>query len=183
MTGKRYISATEYLHDCWRLAAAVRRGGWRPDFLVGLWRGGAPVAVAVHEFLAVTGWDVRHMPLKCSSYTGIGESAGEVTFTHGDAVFGSFRSGDRVLAVDDVFDTGMTAAAVKGRLDAIGAEMRLACVYWKKVKDTASLGPDYFVKDAGQEWIVFPHEMDGLSESEIGVKDPLLPRLMAEALA
>lgn len=179
---KHYIDATEYLHDNWKLAAMVRRGGWRPDFLVGLWRGGAPVAVAIHEFLKVTGWNVQHIPLKCASYTGIGENGGEVVFTHGDIVFGTFRKGDRVLVVDDVFDTGKTAAAVKGRMDAIGADMRLACVYWKPEKNVTDLRPDYFVKDVGQDWIVFPHEIEGLSESEIAEKDPALHGFLAEAL-
>ena len=49
---KHYISADEYLLDQWRLAEQVRAGGWRPDFLVGLWRGGAPPAIA-RQFSAI----------------------------------------------------------------------------------------------------------------------------------
>ena len=56
--GKQYISADEYLQDNWRLAASVRKSGWRPDFILGLWRGGAPVAIAIHEFMKATGWSV-----------------------------------------------------------------------------------------------------------------------------
>ena len=104
MNEKHYINATEYLHDNWKLAAAIRKSGWRPDFLVGLWRGGAPVAVAIHEFLKATGWSIQHIPLKCASYTGIGENGGEVAFTHGDIVFGMFRRGDKVLVIDDEAD-------------------------------------------------------------------------------
>ena len=174
MTAKHYIDATAYLHDNWKLAAMIRRSDWQPNFLVGLWRGGAPVAVAIHEFLKVTGWSVQHIPLKCASYTGIGENDGEVVFTHGDIVFGMFRKGDKVLVVDDVFDTGKTAAAVKARMDAIGAEMRLACVYWKPEKNITNLKPDYFVKDVGMDWIVFPHEVEGLTSDEITEKDPVL---------
>ena len=179
MDERHYINATEYLHDSWKLAVRVRTGGWRPDFLVGLWRGGAPVAVAIHEFLKVAGWSLQHIPLKCASYTGIGENTGEVVFTHGDIVFGMFRKGDRVLVVDDVFDTGKTAAAVKVRMEAIGAEMRFACVYWKPEKNTTGLKPDYFVKDVGSDWIVFPHEIDGLTPEEIVEKDPVLAGFMA----
>lgn len=180
MNEKHYINATEYLHDNWKLAAMIRKSSWQPDFLVGLWRGGAPVAVAIHEFLKVTGWSVQHIPLKCASYTGIGENKGEVVFTHGDIVFGTFRKGDKVLVIDDVFDTGKTAAAVKARMDAIGAEMRLACVYWKPQKNTTSLKPDFFVKDVGLNWIVFPHEIEGLSPDEIAEKDPALVDLLAD---
>ena len=181
MNEKHYINATEFLHDSWKLAAMVRRSGWRPDFLVGLWRGGAPVAVAIHEFLAATVWRVQHMPPKCASYTDIGENAGEVVFTHEEIVFGLFRKGDKVLVIDDVFDTGKTAAAVRRKMEAIGVEMRLACVYWKPQKNTTNLKPDYFVKDVGSEWIVFPHEIDGLTPAEIAEKDPALASLMSAA--
>lgn len=177
---KRYLSADEYLRDVWRLAAAVRASGWRPDILVALWRGGAPVGVAMHEFLKASGWPVRHIPLKCSSYTGIGENQGGVEFTHGDIVFGLLRPGDRVLVVDDVFDTGKTAKAVRERIDATGAEMRLACVYWKPDKNTTDMKPDYFTKDTGLEWIVFPHEMEGLAADELAEKDPLLASLLQD---
>ena len=182
MNEKHYINATEFLHDSWKLAAMIRRSGWRPDFLVGLWRGGAPVAVAIHEFFEATDWRVQHVPLKCASYTGIGESAGEVVFTHAEIVFGLFRQGDKVLVIDDVFDTGKTAAAVRRRMAAIGVEMRLACVYWKPQKNTTNLKPDYFVRDVGSEWIVFPHEIDGLTPAEIAAKDPTLTSLISTAM-
>lgn len=175
---KRYLSADEYLRDIWRLAAAVRSSGWRPDILVALWRGGAPVGVAVHEFLGYAGWDVRHIPLKCSSYTGIGENAGEVEFVHGDIVFGMLRAGDRVLVVDDVFDTGKTAAAVRERIAAVGADMRLACVYWKPGKNRTDLKPDFCVREVDDGWLVFPHEIDGLSPDEVREKDPVLADLV-----
>ena len=180
MNEKHYIKASELLHDSWKLAAMIRASGWHPDILIALWRGGAPVGIAVHEFLKATGWSVQHIPLKCASYTGIGENKGEVVFTHGDIVFGTFRKGDKVLVIDDVFDTGKTAAAVKARMDAIGAEMRLACVYWKPRKNTTSLKPDFFVKDVGLNWIVFPHEIEGLSPDEIAEKDPALVDLLAD---
>lgn len=179
MNGKLYISADEHLRDSWCLAAAVRKDGWKPDFILGLWRGGAPVAIALHEFFKVTGWNVQHIPLKCTSYTGIGENEGEVAFTCGDIVFGMFRKGDRVLVVDDVFDTGKTAVAVKKSLDAVGAEMRMACTYWKPEKNLTDLKPDYFAKDMGGRWIVFPHEVDGLVDDEVRRKDPALADLIA----
>ena len=178
MNDKHYLSADEYLRDTWRLAAAVRESGWQPDILIALWRGGAPVGVALHEYFKVIGWKLQHIPLKCASYTGIGENPGGVAFTHGDIVFGMLRKGDKVLVVDDIFDTGKTAAAVKQRIDEIGAEMRMACVYWKPEKNKTNLRPDYFVKDVGLDWIVFPHEIEGLTKEEIAVKDPFLAGLL-----
>ena len=178
LNDKHYLSADEYLRDIWRLAAAVKKSGWKPDFLIALWRGGAPVGVALHEYFKTSGWPVKHIPLKCASYTGIGENAGEVTFTLGDEIFGFLRKGDKVLVIDDVFDTGKTAKAVKARIDATGADMRMACVYWKPEKNKTNLKPDYYVKNVGNDWIVFPHEIEGLSPDEIRRKDPLLTELL-----
>jgi len=175
---KHYLSADEYLRDSWRLAAAVRVSGWRPDILIALWRGGAAVGVSLHEYFKASGWNVQHIPLKCASYTAIGANAGEVVFTLGEEIFGMLRPGDRVLVVDDVFDTGKTARAVHERVAATGAEMRLACVYWKPGKNTTDMKPDYFVKDVGDDWIVFPHEIEGLTKEEIAAKDPLLASLL-----
>lgn len=179
LNDKHYLSANEYLRDTWRLAAAVKASGWKPDILIALWRGGAPVGIAMHEYFKGTGWPMQHLPLKCASYDGIGSNPGGVEFTHGDIVFGMLRKGDRVLIVDDVFDTGKTAAAVKARIDAVGAEMRMACVYWKPQKNVTTLKPDYYVRDVGLDWIVFPHEIEGLTKDEIAVKDPMLAELMA----
>ena len=180
MSGKHYLSADDYLRDTWRLAASVKASGWKPDILVALWRGGAPVGVAVHEYFKSAGWPVRHIPLKCASYTGIGENHGDVVFTLGEEIFGMLRPGDRVLVVDDVFDTGKTAAAVKSRVAMTGAEMKMACVYWKPAKNQTDMKPDFFVRDVGNDWIVFPHEIEGLSPEEIRTKDPILADLLAK---
>ena len=177
---KTFLSGDAYLRDIWRLAAAVRDAGWRPDLLIGLWRGGAPAAIAVHEFLKVSGWDVPHQPLKSVSYTGIAQNEGEVVFHGGEAVFGSVRPGDKVLVVDDVFDTGKTAAAVHAEMRRLGADLRMACVYWKPAMNKTQLKPDYFARDMGDDWIVFPHEIEGLSPADIREKDPLLARLLGQ---
>ena len=178
LNDKHYLSADEYLRDTWRLAAEVKRSGWKPDLLIALWRGGAPVGVAIHEFFKVAGWSIDHEPVKCASYTGIGKNDGSVEFSCADNVFELVKPGMKILVVDDVFDTGKTAAAVKAKLDSLGAEMKMACVYWKPQKNITSIKPDYFVKDVGLDWIVFPHEIEGLTKEEIAIKDPILASLL-----
>ena len=175
---KTYLSPNDYQRDIWRLAAKVRASGWKPDFLVGLWRGGAPVAVAVHEFLKVTGWEVEHLPLKCRSYAALGCVGDKVTFTFGDSVFALFHPRDRVLFVDDVFDTGTTAAAVFERAASANIEAKLACVYWKREMNRTARTPDFVARELGGDWIVFPHEIEGLESDEVREKDPVLASLI-----
>ena len=118
------------------------------------------------------------MPVKCSSYTGIEENEGSVVFSCAEEVFSRLAPGTKVLVVDDVFDTGKTAVAIKSRLEGLGVEMRLACVYWKPGKNKTSLSPDYFAKELDDGWIVFPHEMVGLTKEEIREKDEVLADLV-----
>ena len=177
MEKKVYLDARDYLRDMWRLARQVLDSGWRSNVLLALWRGGAEVGVAVHEYLKVQGVSVRHMPIKCSSYTGIGTSNAKVKFEHADGVLAQLKPGTKVLVVDDVFDTGRTAAAVHERLAALGCDMRMACVYWKPEKNMTPYKPDFHVRTLDR-WIVFPHEIEGLTPAEIAEKDEVLAALM-----
>ena len=177
MENKVYLDARAYLRDSWRLARQILDSGWRPEVLFALWRGGAAVGAAVHEFLKVKGIPLRHMPIKCASYTGIGKSESKVEFSHADEVFASLEPGTRVLVVDDVFDTGRTAAAVRGRLAALQCDVKIACVYWKPSKNVTDGTPDFHVRKL-EDWIVFPHEIEGLTPDEIAQKDPELAMLL-----
>ena len=173
---KFYLDAREYLRDMWRLARQILDSGWRPDVLLALWRGGAEVGVAVHEYLKVHGLSPKHMPIKCFSYTGIGTSEAEVKFEHAQSVFDAIAPGSRVLVLDDVFDTGRTAAAMHEQLERRGCEMKMACVFWKPAKNVTSYRPDFHVRELDR-WIVFPHEIEGLTREEIAQKDPVLAEL------
>ncbi|MGQ3180018.1 MAG: hypoxanthine phosphoribosyltransferase, partial [Blastomonas fulva] len=46
-TDKLYISANSLLEDSYRLAMQVIDSGYQPTHIVGIWRGGAPVGIAV----------------------------------------------------------------------------------------------------------------------------------------
>ena len=52
---KRYIQAQQLLQDSYQLAWAIFESGYRPNYIVGVWRGGAPIGIAVQEFLDVLG--------------------------------------------------------------------------------------------------------------------------------
>ena len=178
MADKIYLTANEFLLDSFRLGQQVLDSGWRPDVLIALWRGGTPVGVAVHELLYFRGVPTIHMAVKCQSYSGIGQR-GEVVFENTDAIFAQIRPEHRVLVVDDIFDSGNTARAALRLLAPHAAEARLATLYWKPNANITDLRPHYHVRET-DAWIVFPHELDGLTPEEIQIKDPALAKLLLE---
>jgi uncharacterized protein len=46
---KVFISADSLLRDSLELGLQVVRSAFRPTFLVGVWRGGAPIGITVQE--------------------------------------------------------------------------------------------------------------------------------------
>ena len=170
MVEKTYLTADQLLEDSLRLANLICDSGFRPTHIVGIWRGGAPVGIAVQELLAYRGIETVHIAIRTSSYTGIGEQREVKVFALGYLV-DSLRSEHRLLVVDDVFDTGRSIAAFLGELrarcgPAMPQTVRIATAYWKPSANRTALRPDYFVHMT-EEWLVFPHEICGLSEAEI----------------
>ncbi len=58
MTEKTWLTADRLLEDSYRLANKVIEAGFAPSHIVGIWRGGAPVGIAVQELLAYNGIEV-----------------------------------------------------------------------------------------------------------------------------
>ena len=56
---KLFIKANELLEDSFHLAWKIYESGYKPNYIVGVWRGGAPVGIAVQEFLNVLGFKFR----------------------------------------------------------------------------------------------------------------------------
>jgi hypoxanthine phosphoribosyltransferase len=48
---KCYITPDQLRRDSYALGAQVVRSGFKPQFMVALWRGGAPIGCFVHELL------------------------------------------------------------------------------------------------------------------------------------
>lgn len=157
-----FLSPNEFQSDCWTLGKKLLAVGWKPDYLIGLWRGGAWPCVSVDEYFRAHGWKAECIPLKCWSYTGIDANAGEVKFFLGEETFAALKPGAKVLVVDDVFDTGKTAEAVLSRLAAHGFEAKFAAVYYKPAKNVSTRVPDVYAKELGSEWIVFPTDYENL---------------------
>ena len=177
MVQKRFVTANQVVRDSFMLARMILDSGFRPDVLLVLWRGGTPVGIAVHEFLHYQGIHTWHTAIKAESYTGIGKRR-EPVINDLSPVLANVKRNSRVLVVDDIFDTGCTVKKVKDCLMAKTCHVRIATLYYKKSHNLTDLGPDYFVRETS-EWIVFPHELMGLTKPEILLKDRFLHRLLS----
>jgi hypothetical protein len=175
-TEKIWITASDLLADSWRLARLVLESGFRPTHLIGIWRGGAPIGIAVQEFFEFHGAPCDHVAIRTASYAGIDAQADAVQ-VHGIGWLAeSLRRDDRLLLVDDVFDTGRSLAAVLAELGARcgnrrPADIRIACPWHKPGRHRTTLRPDY-VLHRSEAWLVFPHEVCGLTEAEIRTHKP-----------
>ena len=67
---KRFIGSQELLEDSFQLAVKIYESGFRPDYIVGIWRGGTPVGIVVHDFLAYVGVKANHISVR-TSYKGL----------------------------------------------------------------------------------------------------------------
>ncbi|WP_286237625.1 phosphoribosyltransferase [Neptuniibacter halophilus] len=172
---KVYISAQQLLEDSTQMALQIFESGFRPDYIVGVWRGGAPVGITVQEVLDCLGVESDHIAIRTSSYTGIGERSRHIKVHGLTYLIKRLESEDSLLIVDDVHDSGLSIAQtvleLKKACKKNTPEIRIATPYYKPANNQTEGVPDYFVHETN-EWLVFPHELDGLSQEEILANKP-----------
>lgn len=185
MTSKLYLTPQELLEDAFRLGAKVVASGFRPTVMIAIWRGGAPIGIAVQELLDACGIETDHIAIRTSSYRGIDGRADEVQVHGMNYVIKNIRHEDRLLIVDDVFDTGYTIDAViehlrrKARRNT-PEQTRVAVPYYKPARNRTDRVPDYYLHET-EQWIKFPHSVEGLTAQEIRTHRPELAAILAEA--
>ncbi len=176
MVDKVYLSAQGLLEDSFRLGLEIFKSGFRPDFIVAVWRGGTPVGIAVQEILDNLGVTTDHIAIRTSSYTGIGKRGRKVRVHGLDYIIRNVDAHHALLIVDDVFDTGLSIKAVietlrtKARLNT-PSDIRIATPWFKPANNKTDLLPDYYLHQS-DDWLVFPHELNGLEREEVLANKP-----------
>ena len=159
MADKLIIDWKEYNLIVEKLAIQIHQSGFKPDMLIGIMRGGAPIIDVLS----------RVFKLKCAylaveSYSGEGteDQQGELVFSREMSSTVQEMKGN-ILLCDDLSDTGVTLnksidwlkkyEPIKGKIEDIKT-----ATLWKKKKSTFE--PDFCaVRLDADPWIVQPFEI------------------------
>lgn len=173
---KRFIEEQMLIEESYRLAVQIYKSGYKPDFIVGLWRGGSTVGIYVQECLQYLGVETDHIAIR-TSYQGMDDylqkiKDGSEIRAHGlQYLFEKMNASDNLLIVDDVYSTGRNVDAVISRLREktrrnMSRDVRIAAPYYRSGFNLNHRPPDYYLHDY-DEWLVLPYELTGLSDEEI----------------
>ncbi len=146
-----YIPHESFLEDVETLAGQLEADEWKPDFLVGIGRGGLVSAAYLSHRLnqAMLSVDI---------------SSGEAGFAAELLVKLAAKIGDgrRILIVDDINDSGSTIARLRAEIEAhigCGDQLRVA-VLINNLRSRATVEYAASVIDRAEDkrWFVFPWE-------------------------
>ena len=171
MVSKRYISPLELHRLSFDLGMKIIKDGFKPTWIIALWRGGCPVGMSVQGLFKYHGCDADHISVRTSSYNTEGTQQSEIRVHGLEYVVKNMKSTDTVLLVDDVFDSGRSVKALIDKMQRklrnnFPQDLKIATVFYKPQNNKTSLSPDYYC-EVTDEWIVFSHEFEDLNKDEI----------------
>jgi hypoxanthine phosphoribosyltransferase len=136
-------------------------------YVVGLWRGGSFIACCVDEFLQRKGFKTDCVAVRTSRYCGIGQEKSDIQVHSLGYLRHNVKENDRVILVDDVWDSGTSIQEVKKTLADLKANVQIAVVFFKPMKNKFPNDSPMFFVEESDEWLCFPHELEGLDDDEI----------------
>lgn len=175
-TDKLFIQEHDLLLDGYRLGMQIVDSGFRPDFMVGIWRGGSSVGIVVQECLQYFGIESDHISIRTSyrgaaTYQQVIDNAESIRVHGLQYLFETMNADDRFLIVDDVYSSGLNVKAVIDRLANkmrrnMPREVRVAVPWYKPQRNRTGRAPDYYLHETDR-WLVLPYELTGLTLAEV----------------
>lgn len=188
---KQFIEEEQLLLEAFKLAVTIFDSGFRPDFIVGIWRGGSTVGIYVQECLQYLGVKTDHISIRTSyrgqpSYGELVDNPDRIRVHGLQYLFENLNRDNKLLIVDDVFSSGYNVDAVITRLRTkcrrnMPEKVRVAVPYYKPGKNLSDRIPDYYLHTT-EDWLVLPYELQGLTLSEIDQHKPDVATLIDSAL-
>lgn len=186
--GKQFINEAGLISDAFRLGVQIYNSGFRPTFVVGLWRGGSSVGIYVQECLQYLGVETNHIAVR-TSYTGqpdyqkmVNDPEANIRVHGTQYLLETLNAEDRLLLVDDVYSSGLTLSVVLHRLSKrlkrnMPTDTRLAVIWNKPNSNRSGRSPDFVLHET-DDWLVLPYELSGLSKEEIKQNKPVAAALL-----
>lgn len=156
------MSWSQYGDLVTKLAENVAASGERFDLVIGIARGGMPVAMVIADKLGIK---VDFLNVK--SYTDVGERVKpKILSTITEKI-----ADKRVLVVDDLVDGGATMESITEYLSTQSpSDMKTAVLF---TKPWSTFAPDFSLKVV-DNWIVFPYERGEVRRSRAQKKQQTL---------
>jgi len=179
---KEFISYNQVRNNALKLAHRIRLDGFVPDIIYVSLRGGAYLGNVMSEYFKAVRADQRpvfYAAVVARSYTDVrkNESVRVDGWTYSPEYL---RNGDKVLLVDDIYDTGRTINHLASVILEKGVprkDLKIAVHDYKVVDyrgEQPAIKPDYWcrkheVHSPDQDsWIHYmSHELVGLSDDEL----------------
>lgn len=141
------MSWTSYGKISSSLAQKIKKSGVKFDLIIGIARGGIPLAMVIGDKIGV-----RIDIINVKSYTGVRQRLKPQILS----TINSSINGKRILLVDDLIEEGDTMHLIVGLLKKMGAGKVTTAVMltkpWSKFK------PDFKVRQVDR-WVIFPWEV------------------------
>jgi hypoxanthine phosphoribosyltransferase len=197
MVIKEFVTYDSIRNNAIRLAHRIHKEGFNPDVIYVSLRGGAYLGNVISEYFKIVHKGKRpvfYAAVVAHSYVDI-QKHEQVRVDGWTYNPDYLRTGDRILLVDDIYDSGRTINHLAGIIMARGvprSDIRIA-VHDYKIREYGpeplAIVPDYWcrmirVKDPSDEnWVHYmSHELAGLSREEAQTHYLAQDALLAEAL-
>ncbi len=179
---KEFLPYDTVRNNALKLAKRIHEDGFIPDVIYVSLRGGAYMGNVISEYFKLvrgTGHPVFYAAVVARSYTDIRQN-GAVRVDGWTYSPEHLRSGDKVLLVDDIFDSGMTINHLVGIILEKGiprSDIKVAVHDYKRFTykgEALAIQPDYFCRlhevhsPEEDRWIHYlSHELMGLDGQEL----------------
>lgn len=180
---KIFVSANDLLIDTFHLALSVEESGLKPDCIIGIWRGGASISLAIQEYFSYRGVESEQHVIRTEKVGTNGSTRTVANQNSLDYLQTKLEKESSVLIVEDIFASGNSADAVVSGLrekmrDNAPENIEIASIWYKPESRNTSIEPSFYLR-ATNHWVVFPHELAGLTDSEMMIGKPEIATLVS----
>ena len=183
---KIFVSANDLLIDTFHLALSVEESGFSPDFIIGIWRGGASISLTIQEYFSYRGVESEQLAIRTEKVGTNGSTRTIVNQDSLDFLHTKLEKNSSVLIIEDIFASGNSVEAlITGIREQMGAEtpedIAIGSIWYKPTAKNTSLEPDFHLRKT-KNWVVFPHELAGLTSAEMKIGKPDFATLVSPVI-